>query len=284
MSTEISEEMNKEKSELLKILRPIDDIFMRTLFRNNKELTEFVLRTITGIPDLEVTEEHSQYDLHSLVGRRSLCLDIFAKDSSGRWYNLEIQRGASGAEPKRARYHSSAIDTDMLKANEDFSELPVTYVIFLTETDFFGEGKLIYLIDRINVTTGKSFNDDEHIIYVNGAYSSEGDDSDLAKLVHDFLCRSADEMLLPIMAENVRYYKINPKGVEYMSKNMDEWENKLIQEGIKKGRQEGRQEGLIETTINFIKKGLMSLEDISECSGLPLDEVKSLAEKCKPAT
>lgn len=91
MSGKTTEQIRQESLKQLKELRPIDDIFMREMFRNNKELTEFVLRTITGISDLEVTEEHSQYDLQRLLGARSICLDVFAKDSAGRWYNLEVQ-------------------------------------------------------------------------------------------------------------------------------------------------------------------------------------------------
>lgn len=267
MSNVISEQIRMESLEQLKMLRPIDDIFMREIFRNNKELTEFVLRTITGISDLEVTEEHSQYDLQRLLGARSVCLDVFAKDSKGRRYNLEVQRSVNGAEPKRARYHSSSIDVELLDTGAKFTDLPITYVIFVTETDVFGEGKLIYPIDRINTATGKPFDDDEHIIYVNGKYTNKGDDSDLAKLMHDFLCSNADDMLLPLMAESTRYYKTNPKGVEYMCKSMEDRLNAKA----------------MEIALKLIARGKQTLEEIAEDSSLSLDEVKALAEKCKPA-
>ena len=270
MSGKTPEQIRQESLEQLKELRPIDDIFMREMFRNNKELTEFVLRTITGISDLEVIEEHSQYDLQRLLGARSICLDVFAKDSAGRWYNLEVQRSEKGAEPKRARYHSSSIDVEILDTRAKFNDLPITYVIFVTEKDVFGENKLIYPIERINTATGKPFGDDEHIIYVNGGYINKGDNSDLAKLMHDFLCSNADDMLLPLMAESTRYYKTNPKGVEHMAKNMTDWGNEL------------RQEALIETAIKMISKGKLTLEEVAEYSSLPLDKIRELAEKNKP--
>jgi hypothetical protein len=34
--------------------------------------------------------------------------------------------------------------------------------------------------------TGEPFGDDEHIIFVNGAYNNPDDNFDLAKLIHDF--------------------------------------------------------------------------------------------------
>ncbi|MCM1577935.1 MAG: Rpn family recombination-promoting nuclease/putative transposase [Ruminococcus sp.] len=282
MPNDTDERIRLEGLEQLKILRPIDDFFMRELFRDNKELTEFVLRTITDIPDLEITEEHSQHDLHRLNGARSVCLDVFAKDSKGRVYNLEIQRSGRGADPRRARYHSSSIDVELLDSGEDFSKLPITYVIFITETDVFGEGKLIYPIDRMNRATGKPFDDGEHIVYMNASYVNDNDSSDLAKLAHDFLCPDADEMFLPIMAERTAYFKINPKGVEYMSKNMDEWGNKLRQEGIKEGIKEGRHENAIETAINLLAEGIGKLELIARATGLSLEEVQAIAEGRKP--
>ncbi len=36
----------------------------------------------------------------------------------------------------------------------------------------------------------------ERQIYVNGAYDNKDDTSDLAKLIHDFRCKKADEMVL----------------------------------------------------------------------------------------
>ena len=80
------------------------------------------------------------------------------------------------------------MDVDNLEARGKFKDLPDTYVIFFTENDVFSEGIPIYLIERINTSTGKAFNDGEHIIYVNGAYNNENDTSDLAKLIHDFRC------------------------------------------------------------------------------------------------
>lgn len=65
------QKIHRESLELLKKLRPIDDTFMREMFRNNIELTEFILRLITEIPDLVITKIDTQYDLHRLVGVRS---------------------------------------------------------------------------------------------------------------------------------------------------------------------------------------------------------------------
>ena len=99
-----SAEQNRRKAEeALKKLRPIDDNFFRELFRDNIELTEFVLRILMDKPDLKVTEQETQYDLKRLLGARSICLDVKATDADGRKINIEVQRSTAGAEPHRAR-------------------------------------------------------------------------------------------------------------------------------------------------------------------------------------
>ncbi len=264
------EQIRSESLDQIRQLRPVDDFFMREIFRDNKELTEFVLRTITGISDLVITEVHTQYDLFRLMGARSVCLDVYGKDSLKRRYNLEIEKSVKGASPYRARYNSSSMDIEFLNAGDDVTDLPITYVIFVTETDIFGKDKLVYTIDRINTTTGEPFNDGEHIIYMNSTYNNRDDNSDLAKLAHDFLCSNADDMYLPIMAESTRYYKTNPKGVEHMCKIIEDRINATAKETA------------IEIATNFIIEGVDKLEMIARATGLSLDEVKAIADKTKP--
>lgn len=66
-----------------------------------------------NMPDLKVLETNTQYTLKNLQGR-SVRLDVFATDSKGKKYNLEIQRADSGAGVRRARYNSSLIDANSL--------------------------------------------------------------------------------------------------------------------------------------------------------------------------
>ncbi len=150
---------------------------------------------------------------------RSICLDAYGTDSTGKKYDLEIQREDRGAEPHRTRYHSSVMDIENLNAGEDFNALLDTYTIFITEKGFFGMGTPVYQIERINLATGKPFEDGEHILYVNGEYR---DDSDIGKLLHDFNCTDADDINFELMAQRTRYLKETPKGVSEMCKVIEE--------------------------------------------------------------
>ena len=48
---------------------------------------------------------------------------------------MEIQRAEEGAGARRARFHGSMIDRDLLGKGKDFDELPESFVIFITEED-----------------------------------------------------------------------------------------------------------------------------------------------------
>lgn len=220
------ERERQEDLQRLRGFRPIDDDFMRCLFKDNIPLAELVLRIITGKQDLVITDCQTQKDMKRLAGARSICLDAYGVDSENKKYDLEIQREDKGADPHRARYHSSVMDIENLDAGQEFADLPDTYTIFITEKDFYGKGESIYTVERINLTTGKNFEDGEHILYVNGEYRGE---SELGKLMHDFNCMEADDMNFELMAERTRYLKENPKGVSEMCKAMEDMRNETAE-------------------------------------------------------
>lgn len=254
---QIRENEHQADLQRLRGLRPIDDDFMRCLFKDNIELAEFVLRIIIGKEDLIIAECQTQKDMKRLVGARSVCLDAYGTDSSGKKYDLEIQREDKGANPHRARYHSSVLDVENLNAGQDFHELPDTYTIFITEKDFYGEGKAIYLIERINLTMNRPFEDGEHILYVNGEYRGE---SDLGKLMHDFNCANAADMNYEIMAERTRYLKENPRGVNEMCKVLEEMRN------------ETAEKTLVQTIKNLMETMKWSAEQAMAAMKIPTSE------------
>ena len=258
------EREHQEDLQRLRDFRPIDDDFMRCLFKDNVPLAELVLRIITGKKDLVIIDCQTQKDMKRLAGARSICLDAYGTDSENKKYDCEIQRADKGANPHRARYHSSVMDIENLDAGQEFDELPDTYTIFIIEKDFYGMGEPLYVIERMNLTTGKGFEDGEHILYVNGEYRGE---SDLGKLMHDFCCTQADDMNFALMAERTRYLKENPKGVQEMCKVMEDMRN------------EAEYYKAIEIAKRMIVRGKATLEEIAEDTGLALNKIQELSVK-----
>ncbi len=255
------DQQHQEDLQRIRGFRLIDDDFMNACFDNNIEGTELILRIILNKPDLQVKSVETQKVMKNLLGR-DIWLDIDATDSNNIEYDIEVQRADKGADRKRARYHSSILDAHLLKPNEDFADLPETYVIFITENDVIGKNQPIYTIERQITNIDEPFNDGEHIVYVNGANKDSA--TELGKLMHDFFCTDPDDMHFKELADKVRYFKEDEKGVAAMCKVMEDMRNEV------------QNEVRIENARRMIADGL-SLEKVAEYSGLSMENVQELA-------
>ena len=180
--------------------RLMDDTFMSAVFDRDTLSLNLLLNIILNRSDMETIDVKTQVSYSNLIDR-SIRLDVEAKDSSGKLYNIEVQNRSDEANVRRARYHSSMIDTKLLKRGEDFSALVDSYVIFITEQDVLGRNLPLYEIDRVVKQTGAAFGDGSHIIYVNASIDSE--DTPLSKLMHDFKCKDPSEMYYSQLASRV---------------------------------------------------------------------------------
>ena len=144
---ELSEDRRREYLEKIRKLRLMDDEFFSWCMEGSTECVELILRIIMDKEDLKVLSSQTQYAIKNLQGR-SVRLDVMATDHSGRQFNIEIQREERGAVPKRARYYSSVLDSNLLLTGDEFEKLPETYVIFITETDIFRKGIPLYNVER----------------------------------------------------------------------------------------------------------------------------------------
>lgn len=232
------------------------------LYKKTCVVVAYVLFQIKNICSLlREGVDKNRYTDYNVEEWKSICLDAYAEDSTGKKYDIEVQREDKGADPHRARYHSSMMDIENLDETQDCKDLPDTYVIFITENDYYKAGKPIYIIQNMNLTLNQSFDDGTHILYVNGEYR---DDTDIGKLMHDFNCTSPDEMHFELLAEKTRYLKENPKGVSEMCKVMEDLRNESYAEGQAEGRAEGREQQAKDTAIRMNKKG-RSVEEIADC-------------------
>ena len=225
------EKKHQEDLQRLRGFRLLDDDFMTKVFEDIS-CAELLLQIILNDEGIHVLEAHSQRGIKNLQGR-SVKLDILAVDSHNRVFNVEVQRSDKGAGAKRARYNSALIDANVTEPGDQYEALNETFVIFITENDVMKEGLPIYHIDRVVRETGKLFKDEAHIIYVN---SQIKDETKLGRLMHDFSCTDAKDMYNKVLADRVRYFKEDERGVEIMCREMEIMRNQAHEEGIEKGR------------------------------------------------
>lgn len=256
------ERKHEEYLHRIRNLRLIDDNFMTKVFED-KECSEFLLQVILDRDDLTIREVHSQYGLNNIQGR-SARLDILAVDEQNKAYNIEIQRNDRGAEVRRARYNSGLMDANITEPGDRYDQLYETYVIFITENDILKAGLPIYHIERTIQETGMPFGDGAHIIYVN---SQIKDDTKLGRLMQDFTCTNPDDMNYLVLAQRVRYFKEDTKGVATMCRAFEEV------------REEGERRKAIEAAKRLLLGGKLSYEEIADAMGLSVEEVKALDTK-----
>lgn len=151
---------------------------------------------------------------------------------------MEIQRAEEGSGSKRARFHGSMIDRDLLEKGMDFDDLPESYVIFITEDDKYGCGEPLYHIERK--------------IEENDEYSK-------------------------VLADEVKYLKETEGGRGRMCRILEEMCEEVEKETAERVEKETTERVAKETARSLLALGKLSYEDISQGTGLPLEVVEELA-------
>lgn len=258
-------EKDKSKSEELQYssdveqivdnLTLFDDDLMSMVFDENIPATELLLKIILKRDDIEVVSVVGQKELENpIVGGRNIRLDILARGWNGKYYNVEVQRSNDGADERRARFHSSMIDSRMLKEGQEFKELRDSYVVFITQKDYFGYGLPIYTINRHLEERRVRFKDGSHIIYVNGSY--RGNDP-IGMLMEDFACKDSEDMHYAELADGVRHFK-EEGGRYFMCQAVEEYAARVAAEAAAKARAEAKAEAKAEVDDAIVKA---SIED-----------------------
>lgn len=263
--------IEQDSSSIEKIvdgLTLFDDDLMSLVFDSNIPAAELLLTVILNREDIRVVSVVGQKELENpLVEGRNIRLDILAKDNAGKFFNVEVQRNRAGADERRARFHSSMVDSRMLKARQEFRELRESYIIFITEDDYFGEGLPTYTIGRHVEELGRAFQDGSYILYVNGSY--RGNDA-VGRLMQDFSCKNAEDIYYQELAEGVRHFKEEKGGREAMCRAVEEYANEVAKKATVKAA--------IKTAIKYGVGREQIIADTSEEFGLNGAEAEKLYE------
>lgn len=216
-------------NELVNELTLFDDDLMSRVFDKNIKATELLLRIILGkkVRVISVTGQNEMKN-HQ-VGGRNITLDVDAMDENGEEIDIEVQGNSEGAHVRRARYHSSMVDSRMLKEGQAFRELKDSYVIFIYKHDKFRKGLPLYHVERYVGETNEQFRDGSHIIYVNGNY--KGND-EIGQLMQDFREKNPECMHYTELAESVKHFKEKEGGHEEMSEIVERYINERVEERV----------------------------------------------------
>ena len=272
MARDLDEARRMRYQEVIQSFTLLDDVFMTAVFQDSLPCVDLVLQIILDQPNLRAERVITQDTVKNLRGH-DVRLDVHAF-ADGREFNIEIQRAKSGADPRRARSHSSIMDANALPAGVDYEKLPESYVIFITETDVLGFGQPIYVSRRMIEGCGNVFDDGSHIIYVNSAMADTS--TPLGRLMHDFRCAQPEKMYYDVLAQRTRAFKQNEEGVSHVSAL---WEQLLKEEyeqgreaGIKKGIEKGVEQERLSSIRRMMSELQLSMEKAMDVLAIPRSE------------
>ena len=247
-------------NELVNELTLFDDDLMSRVFDKNIKATELLLRIILGkkVKVISVTGQNEMKN-HQ-VGRRNITLDVDAMDENGEEIDIEVQGNSEGAHVRRARYHSSMVDSRMLKEGQAFRALKDSYVIFIYKHDKFRKGLPLYHVERYVGETNEQFRDGSHIIYVNGNY--KGND-EIGQLMQDFREKNPECMHYTELAESVKHFKEKEGGREEMSEIVERYINERVEERVEERVKECVEERVKECVEERVKERVEKEKTIS---------------------
>ena len=247
-------------NELVNELTLFDDDLMSRVFDKNIKATELLLRIILGkkVRVISVTGQNEMKN-HQ-VGGRNITLDVDAMDENGEEIDIEVQGNSEGAHVRRARYHSSMVDSRMLKEGQAFRELKDSYVIFIYKHDKFRKGLPLYHVERYVGETNEQFRDGSHIIYVNGNY--KGND-EIGQLMQDFREKNPECMHYTELAESVKHFKEKEGGREEMSEIVERYINERVEERVEERVKECVEERVKECVEERVKERVEKEKTIS---------------------
>ena len=238
----------------------LSNVFMRVALKD-KKACQYVLRILTGIPDLIVKEVRTEYRV-SKVTSHDVVLDVIAEDSSGKIYNIEIQRADTVDHARRVRFHGAMIDSEYLEKGKTYADLPDLFIIYISETDLWRAGFTTYLVKKYFENTDIIYDDGQHIMYVNAAVN---DGTETAKLMQYFKTADPDDMNHGDLSKRIHLLKCEEGGYQEMCE--------ISEKIFKEGQTEGELIKARSTAIRLADMGLTT-DKIAEAVEVSTSTVK----------
>ena len=221
----------------------------------NREAYESVLSIILDEKDLSLEEVHVEHVVLNDYGKRSIRLDVWARDSKNRRINTEMQNDTESDDiPRRARFYQSLIDTPILKSGKEtkYRKLPATIIIFITQEDIFQRDLAMYTFtEQCKEIPGLELNDDTTKIFLN--MKSKNGRPELISLLQ--YMKETDIRNPEILVKDERIEKLDAIVTEV--KESTEWEESnmsIYKQGIERGLEQGLLRGKQESILELLQE------------------------------
>ena len=141
----------------------IQDNFLFLKVMQNKRLCQHLIEKILQIKIVEITYPDTEKSIDVRWDSKSVRLDVYVKDETGRVYDIEMQceNEANNGLAKRTRYYQGMIDMELLNKGDVYDNLKPSYIIFICTFDAFAKGRPMYTFrNRCVEEEGLELNDE----------------------------------------------------------------------------------------------------------------------------
>ncbi len=247
----------------------IQDNFLFQKVMQNKRICKYLIEKILHISIKEIFFPDSEKNISIRYDSKSIRLDVYVEDDSGRVYDIEMQctNGSDQELPKRTRYYQGMIDMGLLEKGGYYDKLNPSFIIFICTFDPFHKGLPIYTFrNRCIECDGLELQDGSTKLFLNSKSRSKDVDPDIAAFLRYVDGKVAEGQFTKTVEQEVlRIKEHNETRREYMTLAMElrlqrrEGEAEGLEIGIKKGREEGRVEGREEGAQDEKKKIIFTM-------------------------
>ena len=256
-------------------------IFCKVM-ESEPELCKHLLEILLHIEIDHLEPPQTERTMQEGLDSKSVRFDVYTKDSN-RIFDLEMQTVNKENLPKRARYYQSIIDIDNLNVGIDYDELKDTYIIFICLSDIFKQGLPVYSFENICTEDVQTkLNDGTHKVFFNAAKCDKLKSED-EKLFFKYLRgeKASDEFTRKLN-EKVALVKKNAFWrKQYMTweQTIKEERKEAYKEAYNEAYNEAKETTAVEYAKNFLKMNILTSEQISIGTGLPLEKVLALKKE-----
>lgn len=257
-----------------------DDGMFQTVLSDPQICAEFVERLL-GVRVKSVDYPVLEKAIKPFYTSKGVRLDVYLKDED-KVIDVELQAQPQEALGKRVRYYDAMLDMDCLMKGEDYPDLKESYVLFICKHDPFKDkngkhfGLPRYTFRNICQENNLVNLDDKSlkVIYNASAYEKEKDERIRALLRFVQTNEPGTDDFASRLSKIVERLKENEKfKEEYARMNLHD------RDLIRETKREAYAEKAIEDAKNFLRMNVLTHEQIAQGTGLPLEQVRELAEQ-----
>lgn len=282
------------------VVHAYSDIFVRYLLgdENNKDLLLSFINAVNedyDLPLLSSVTIKNPFNLKNFKNEKESIIDVKALDEHGRQYDIEVQITGNETFKYRSLYYWAKLYTSQLDESDKFQVLKPTICINMVNFTIIPETTNVHscflLMEKNNPDLVLTDHLIMHYLELPKFLKNNEFNTRFEKWVAYFKYEGKREELMNIIIKDdpvlskahERYTQFTQndellEAYEARTKWQLQYKSDLShaeEQGILKGKIEGKAEGKIEAAKKMLDKGF-DVEDISDITGLSLDEIKKL--------